>query len=771
MSTAWPQVLSAMRNPSRSDFSFLPHSYVRASPPLRVFSAGSDTDEATETTPINTRQAAIVDTKATSVRYSSYFYLLVSILSIAWVCNEWVYQYPLSPMRLYNIQVDMFEGRVTHAAFFFRQMLALGMMLGAFFTFKFADIVGRATMIELAAIPYVLGWLFIGVAFGQVTLLIGRYLLGMAVSMLTIVVPIFLSEISEEDTRGRVLCLCSFIGLLGRYVYFFIGQIFVYLSSRYVSFNLSEWKIIATLGVIPGLLLLISMQFVPDSPAWLLLRHNDRVTSYNICVKILHRDEHVTSRAEVRVNSILHADVLSQQAGTNSHRRGFSRPLLLLLVLFFLSTIASSLIEPTLYPTSAKAYAFGVLGIGLNVNNYYQMLLSCAFTGASVIGILAAALLIDTQGRIWCLKVGAFVVITTSCLLLLLHIQTETNNPDMLNLTEAGSALILLMSAGHYVGLGMTPLVLASELFPARRRIAGMSVIVLATSLTSLATEYIVDWCRTALQSSALQMFQASVLIIGGVNIIAFVLASFCVPETRGRSLQEIEAIVSGWTPTTPPIRANTGVNLRVRVSHTTMSYGTDATIVFLFLMGVDWSSCCGNDSNQIGREALLREGHIFTRKSIAFLGLVTTTEKLHVSLNGNCLELKTIDGSMRMGKKDDDRIQLSTIAKIHPSGNLGIVFFSSTGTKVLELEATQMELRDLWVQTLGEMIDDSNHSQPEANVMLQQEIEKQKAKDKENYWAVRTAELHARKNQADEKKKAFANVGFKYTAQAMLNR
>ncbi|OQR97924.1 Major Facilitator Superfamily (MFS) [Achlya hypogyna] len=578
MSTSWQQVLHAMRNPTRSDFSFLPHTYIRASPPRRSFSAGSDTDDASETTPINTRQHVLVDTKSSAVHYSGYFYLLVIVLSSAWVCNEWVYQYPISPTRLYNIQVDMFDGRVNHAAFFFQQILALGMLLGALFTFNLADKLGRATMIELAAIPYVLGWLFIGVAFGQTTLLLGRYCLGMAVSIFTIVVPVFLGELAEDDSRGRVLGLCAFVGLVGRFVYLLLGQGLIYLSSVYVNFNLSEWKIIATLGVVPGLLLLVCMQFVPDSPSWLLLRHDDRVTSYNVCVKLLQPAPPVASRAELRVNSILHADVLSKHAGAASHRRGFARPLALLSALFVLSSVASSLIVPTLYPTAARAYAFGVLGIGLNVNDLHQLVLSSAATGAAGVGVLAACVLVDTQGRVWCLKVGTFVVLLTAALLLSLRISAAPD--DTLDVTEPGAALLLLMTAGHYVGLGVTPLVLASELFPARRRIAGMSVVVLLAALSALLTAYALDAVRASLAASSAQMFQGSVVAMAAVNLVALALTVFCVPETCGRSLQEIEAIASGWTPTTPPIRAASAVNLRVRVatSHVA-SYGTDANL------------------------------------------------------------------------------------------------------------------------------------------------------------------------------------------------
>ncbi|RHY68247.1 hypothetical protein DYB34_007874 [Aphanomyces astaci] len=141
----------------------------------------------------------------------------------------------------------MFDGRVNHAEFFFQQILPLDMLLCSLITFKFADRLGRATMLELAAIPYVLGCLFVGVAFGQVMLLVCRYCLGVAMSVFSIVVPILLAELSEDDSRGRVL---------------------------------------TTLQL-------------------LLLRHNDRIMSFSVCLKIQSpASVNRSTRAKIRVNSI-----------------------------------------------------------------------------------------------------------------------------------------------------------------------------------------------------------------------------------------------------------------------------------------------------------------------------------------------------------------------------------------------------------------------------------------------------------------------------------
>ncbi|ETV85371.1 hypothetical protein H257_03129 [Aphanomyces astaci] len=582
-SLEWKRIIHAMRDPGRSEYSFVPHKYIHSTPILSPTPGGMDFEigAADETTPINARQHAVEHARPSSVHYSAFMYWLILIVSLSFVCVEWVLLYPLSPSRLYNIQVDMFDGRVNHAEFFFQQILPLGMLLGSLITFKLADRLGRATMLELAAIPYVLGWLFVGVAFGQVTLLVGRYCLGVAISVFSIVVPILLAEVSEDDSRGRVLTASQLVRMLGgRMVYIGVGQFFVYLSTCYVSFNLSEWKIIATIGVAPGLLLLVCMQFVPDTPSWLLLRHNDRVTSFSVCLKIQSPvSVNRSTRAEVRVNSILHADFLSTQAAQDDLGRahqnlGFSRPLRLTCGLYALQAIAATILEPSLYPTTANTYAFGLFGIGLNLNEWNQLVVSYFLAGAAALGLVAASFVIDSQGRVQCLKLGTGVVAASALLLLLLKTTTSLDaiNDTVLDLNEAGSALVLLMTAGHYIGLGLCPLVIASEIFPARRRVAGVSVVVLAGSATSLAVGYLINCLRSSSAVTSQVLFQGAVGAVGVVNVVALVVAVFFVPETKSRSLQEIEAILSGYAPITPPNIRSKSV---IRVMNQPPDYGT----------------------------------------------------------------------------------------------------------------------------------------------------------------------------------------------------
>ncbi|RQM20804.1 hypothetical protein B5M09_010255, partial [Aphanomyces astaci] len=277
-SLKWKRVIHAMRDPGRSEYSFVPHKYIHSTPILSPTPGGMDFEigAADETTPINASGTC----SSTSVHYSAFMYWLTLIVSLSFVCVEWVLLYPLSPSRLYNIQVDMFDGRVNLAKFFFQQILPLGMLLGSLITFKLA----------------------------LVTLLVGRYWLGVAISVLSIVVLILLAEVSDDDFRGRALTASQLFCMLGGHmVYIGVGQFFVYWSTCYVSFNLNEWKILSTMGVAP----------CPAAPSLHAVRTGHaivaaagRITSFSVCLKI-QSPVNRSTRAEVRVNSNLHADFLS----------------------------------------------------------------------------------------------------------------------------------------------------------------------------------------------------------------------------------------------------------------------------------------------------------------------------------------------------------------------------------------------------------------------------------------------------------------------------
>ncbi|DBA05009.1 TPA: hypothetical protein N0F65_007011 [Lagenidium giganteum] len=543
----WRTIVAAMRDPARSEFAFVPHQYIYA--PLEL---SDDSLSPSETTPINARKDW--EERPAKLHSNRFFVLHVIAIGLSGFCCTWLALFPISPNRLYNMQVDVFNTNHDHTNFFFKPCLYLGHVLGAAVAGVLGERLGRAGSLELAAIPYIIGWLLVGVAYGEVTVLIGRYLLGAATGMMMVIAPVYLAEVSATAVRGRVLCVQALIAGLGRLCYLGVGALFIYLSRSYLGFNLSEWKVLAMSGLVPGFALLLTMQCLPDSPTWLVRRHSDHEAAFGILVKLFGGD---SKSAENQVNAIIHADALAKQS-RGPHRGAFFRPLLLCCALFGLRAIATSLLEPTLSPTTARSFQVTLLGVGLDVGEVELLYVMTFMWAASSVGVVTCFLLIDLRGRLVALRAGCCVVAGCMCLLPASAYKAQTMS---FHATDCSSAAMLLVIAGHNLGLGVVPVVVASELFPARLRMSAMSVVVICEALVKCGLSYGMPRLRDHL--SFVQLFALSALIVMLCNLLAVLLSWFSMPETSRRSLQEIEAILSGWLPATPQLGFSRG-NVRV---------------------------------------------------------------------------------------------------------------------------------------------------------------------------------------------------------------
>ncbi|KAH9115366.1 hypothetical protein LEN26_005990 [Aphanomyces euteiches] len=183
-------------------------------------------------------------------------------------------------------------------------------------------------------------------------------------------------------------------------------------------------------------------------------------------------------------------------------------------------------------------------------------------------------------------------------------------------------------------------------------------------------------------------------------------------------------------------------------------------------------SLCCGlSGYERFQREEHVKEGDVFERHTTLF-GLLPTVERIHLRVNaaGTRLEWTQADEPSEVARTE--AIHLAHIAKILPSGKADMIVFAISGKTLLHVTSKQPDVRDLWVQTLYELLD--VHGSKFTNAELESvavQVEKQKAKEKEVYWQERTATLMKRQVHANEKKRAFANVGMRYTAEAMAKR
>ncbi|GMN25137.1 hypothetical protein TIFTF001_000827 [Ficus carica] len=109
---------------------------------------------------------------------------------------------------------------------------------------------------------FITGWLAITFSKGAWSLNFGRFLVGCGVGLVSYVVPVYIAEITTKDVRGTFLSAKHLMICCGKAVSFIVGSFI-------------SWRALALLGLVPCLLQLLGLFFIPESPRWLMTK--DRV--------------------------------------------------------------------------------------------------------------------------------------------------------------------------------------------------------------------------------------------------------------------------------------------------------------------------------------------------------------------------------------------------------------------------------------------------------------------------------------------------------------
>lgn len=143
----------------------------------------------------------------------------------------------------------------------------IGAVIGAATNGILADIFGRKKVIIATAIIFILGSILCGFAPNVYVLIISRIFVGLAVGIVNFVIPLYLSEISPKAVRGTLVSLYQWAITAGILFSYFINAAFAQ-----AVFN---WRWMLLAGVLPGLVLLIGMCFMSDTPRWLVSKNKD----------------------------------------------------------------------------------------------------------------------------------------------------------------------------------------------------------------------------------------------------------------------------------------------------------------------------------------------------------------------------------------------------------------------------------------------------------------------------------------------------------------
>ena len=385
----------------------------------------------------------------------------------------------------------------------------LGGLVASLTAGQLAEWFGRRKMIcaaaalFLAAVPVVcLSTRFFALMY------VGRALQGMSAGIMSVVMPMYLTETLPPDIRGRgtgVFQLFLGIGLVGAAIGGFIvsglygaGDLSLEVASaalKETAFRACFWW-----TLVPVAVLFIGGFFLPESPVWLARGRG------------VSKDVAVAGVAEVPKDTLL-------------SRRYVIPFLLALAVLTLNKTMGMSSI------TSYSVVIFQKAGFGGSLGNVGDF----AIKATNLLMTLVAAALVDRKGRTWLLKVGTAGMTVGLAAIGCVFLAVERFGVVATTTTGAVTlGAFFVMQAFYVLGPGVCVWLVLSELMPSRIRANGMSIALFANQLTAwgLASTFL-PWVNAWGWYSMFFFFAA--------NGAIYFVVSCLIPETKGKSLDELE--------------------------------------------------------------------------------------------------------------------------------------------------------------------------------------------------------------------------------------
>jgi len=388
----------------------------------------------------------------------------------------------------------------------------VGATIGAACAGVLSDRFGRRGVILAVALLFIVGALGSALAPSLAILLIARAVVGVAIGVASMLTPLYLAEVAPKEQRGEIVSLNQFCITLGILVSYLVDYALTGVPDN--------WRWMLGLGVVPGAILFAGMLGSPESPRWLagLGRIDDaraalRRSRGTHDVEAELRDLRTDLRQESG-RSAPWSDLLGRRA------RG---PLIVGVALAIFQQVTG--INTVIY------YAPGIFQ-SAGMSSASVSILATAGVGlVNVIMTVVAMRLLDRVGRRALLLVGLAGMIV---MLLVLSGGFALG-------TKGAVAYITVISVALYVGffaIGLGPVfwLLISEIFPLAVRGRGMSVASVSNWGSNFVVTLVFPGVVAALGSAA------AFLIFAVLSVFAFVFTYWKVPETKGRSLEEIEA-------------------------------------------------------------------------------------------------------------------------------------------------------------------------------------------------------------------------------------
>ncbi|UVI35624.1 sugar porter family MFS transporter [Brevibacterium spongiae] len=395
--------------------------------------------------------------------------------------------------------------------------LTIGAAFGAVVGGRLSDAFGRRSNIILLACFFIVGTLACSLAPNWQFLAGARFFLGLAVGAASTTVPVYLAELAPFEKRGSLVTRNEVMIVVGQFAAFVINAIIFNVWGEHDG----VWRYMLAVAVLPAIALLVGMIFLPESPRWLISKNRDGQALE--VLKQVRSDE----RAEAEMREV---ELLAEQeevAKTGGVSDLASKWVLRLVLIGVGLGVAQQLtgINSVMYYGTQLLTDAGFSADAAIVANTFNGLFS-------VLGVTVGIMLINRLPRRFML-LGGFILTSSFHLLIGL---SAVFLPEGTFKAYAILVFVVLFVFSMQGTLGPLVWLMLAEIFPLKIRSFAMGICVFALWLANAAVAQFFPSVVSGLGIAN------TFFLFAGLGVLALLFIFFFVPETRNKTLEDLEA-------------------------------------------------------------------------------------------------------------------------------------------------------------------------------------------------------------------------------------
>jgi len=432
-------------------------------------------------------------------------------------------------LDLTDVQRELFIGSLNFWSIF-----------GSLGSFWISDCYGRRKSFQVAAMLFIVGCSIMAAAQSYAVLMLGRFFLGIGVGFGLAIDPLYISEITPASHRGEIVTWSEIAINVGVVLGFCSGIIFYDVDDSL------EWRLMFLMGcILPLIVILVSQYIMPESPRWLVSKNRTEEAKV-ILRNIYPNNQHQQIETVIRdIQEALQRERLAENTmgwtmllcPTPAIRR------------MLLVGIGMAISQQAVGIDAIQYYLIEIIASAGMESDKAQLGVLIILGVLKLMFVVIASKVVDKRGRKPLLLLslagmcGACIMISFS----FLGNEDENNASTRSAFTILGLSLYLSFFS---IGMGPIAWLVPSEIFATSIRAKAMSVAVFSNRIVATVM------ASTFLSTANAIGWGAFFLVLAAIAVVVAIFVYFVLPETKGRSLEDMSMFFAEITNDTSILEA-----------------------------------------------------------------------------------------------------------------------------------------------------------------------------------------------------------------------